>query len=198
MSKKTYGAPNFMDWIAQIRAGAATVRVHFTGGALSVYGVTPAEYTTSDPFIQTVIEQSQYFKEGRITLLKTVELDTKSAASKSTKTATKSKATSTAKTEDAETPVQTESEEAPSGETLETSESEPNSKQKIEVSCLQDAQDYLQQNYGISSYKVRTRAAAQQAASEHGVEFVGAGFVSIGAAAEDEEATEDGENANLE
>ena len=42
MEKITYGAPRLVDWVAQIKAGAATVSVHFTGGALTSYGVTPA------------------------------------------------------------------------------------------------------------------------------------------------------------
>lgn len=74
MEKITYGAPRLVDWVAQIKAGAATVRVHFTGGALTSYGVTPAEYTTANPFIQKVIEQSTYFKEGRIILLRRTAL----------------------------------------------------------------------------------------------------------------------------
>ena len=76
MEKVTYGAPQYMDWVAQIKAGAATVTVHFTGGALTVYGVTPAQYTTTNPFIQKAIEMSSYFKEGRITLISRVLLDT--------------------------------------------------------------------------------------------------------------------------
>lgn len=209
MKKKTYGAPRYMDWVAQIRAGAATVKVHFTGGSLTVYGVTPAEYTTTNEFIQTVIEQSQYFKEGRITLLRSVELtDTKPTVAKSAakpakaqaaaQTASKVEATATEETT-VETPAPTptaapeateptETEEAPAEAEAETSEGEEadegDVKLKVEVSCLPDAQDYLQQNYGISSYKVRTRATAQQAAAEHGVEFVGAGFVAVGAAEE--------------
>jgi hypothetical protein len=149
---------------------------------LTVYGVTPAEYTTTNEFIQTVIEQSQYFKEGRITLLRSVELtDTKPTVAKSAA----KPATPTAAPEATEP---TETEEAPAEAEVETSEGEEaddgDVKLKVEVSCLQDAQDYLQQNYGISSYKVRTRATAQQAAAEHGVEFVGAGFVAVGAAEE--------------
>ena len=65
MEKITYGAPRLVDWVAQIKVGAASVRVHFTGGALTSYGVTPAEFTTSNPFIQKVIENSSYFKEDR-------------------------------------------------------------------------------------------------------------------------------------
>ena len=52
MEKITYGAPRLIDWVAQIKVGAATVRVHFTGGALTSYGVTHAEFSTSDPFLQ--------------------------------------------------------------------------------------------------------------------------------------------------
>lgn len=219
MYKKTYGAPNYMDWVAQIKAGSATVRVHFTGGALSVYGVTPAEYTTSNAFIQTVIEKSQYFKQGRIKLLKSVEIaDTTPAVSKTAAKPTKAKAAAqtatkveaTAKEETtvetptptvaSETTEPTESEETPTEETETATEdsgeadAESDGLLKVEVSCLQDAQDYLQQNYGIKSYKVRTIAASQQAAFEHGVEFVGAGFVSVGAATTEEaEATEETE-----
>ncbi len=46
----------------------------------------------------------------------------------------------------------------------------------VEASCLQDAQAYLQEQFNISSYKVRSYDAAQKAASEHGVKFVGAKF----------------------
>jgi len=211
MKKKTYGTPYYMDWVAQIKAGSATVRVHFTGGTLSVYGVTPAEYTTSNEFIQTVIEQSQYFKNGRITLLKSVDIaDTKPTVAKSAAKPAKAKATaqSASKIEAEETEVEsptlsdaadpTESEEKATGTEEEESATEDSGEAevetegllKVEVSCLQDAQDYLQQNYGISSYKVRTRATAQQAAREHGVEFVGVGFVSAGVVTEGAEGTE--------
>lgn len=82
MEKKIYGAPRYMDWVAQIKVGAATIKVHFTGGALTVYGVTPAEYTTSNVFIQKAIEMSSYFKEGRIVLLKSEELPSSKNESK--------------------------------------------------------------------------------------------------------------------
>ena len=74
MEKITYGVPGLVDWIAEIKAGAATLRVHFSGGALTTYGVTPAEYTTANPFIQKVIEQSSEFKNGRIITLRRTEI----------------------------------------------------------------------------------------------------------------------------
>lgn len=75
MTQKTYGIGNLMDWKAAISAGQAKVIVHFTGGAITAYGVTPAEFTTSNAFVQRVIEQSSYFREGRIKLLRSHEIE---------------------------------------------------------------------------------------------------------------------------
>ena len=74
MIRKTYGVSGLMDWTTQIKAGKGSVSVHFTGGALTAYGVTPAKYSTSNPFFQSVIENSNQFKSGRIELLGTMEV----------------------------------------------------------------------------------------------------------------------------
>lgn len=166
MKKITYGAPNLVDWVAQIKAGAATVRVHFTGGALTSYGVTPAEYTTENPFIQRVIEKSSYFKEGRITTVRSCETE---SPVKSDKPVNKPKAVT--KVEAAPTVVVTDV-----SDVTNVSDVAPGDFEGVEVSCLQDAQAYLQEKFSISSYKVRTCEAAQRAASEHGVRFTGAKF----------------------
>lgn len=204
MEMKIYGAPRLMDWVAQIKVGAATVRVHFTGGSLTVYGVTPAEYKTADPFIQKAIETSRYFKEGRITLVKSIPVKTEQKTVKDRKvkgcqsTAPKTKPVDS-KTEavprqncpTSEESAEAESEDTSSPAEIESSQdSEPNELQEVEVSCLQDAQDYLQQTFGIPSYKVRSYDAAQKAAVEHGVVFVGGKFVSPGNLP-DEDADED-------
>ncbi len=164
MEKKTYGAPRLVDWVAQIKAGAATLKVHFTGGALTTYGVTPAEYTTSDPFIQRVIENSTYFKEGRIILVR------KSEIAESPKRKVKAMAQSMPQ---AEAEKSTEADAEPGAETEKAVEA---CKKEVEVTCLQDAQAYLQESYGISTYKVRSYEAAQRVAAEHGVRFTGAKF----------------------
>lgn len=162
MEKITYGAPRLVDWVAQIKAGAATVRIHFTGGALTSYGVTPAEYTTTNPFIQKVIEQSSYFKEGRIVLLRKTamsDVDKPAKGAKSEAPEPVVKAEQSAKEE--------ASDDATDGVTA------------VEADCLQDAQAYLQEHFNISTVKVRSYEAAQRVASEHGVRFVGAKFDSI-------------------
>ncbi len=72
MKQVTYGVADLIDWKARIPVGKAAMSVHFTGGALTKYGVTPAEFTTTDHFTQRVIEDSEYFRSGRITVLRSI------------------------------------------------------------------------------------------------------------------------------
>lgn len=46
--------------------GRARIQVSFTGGHLGDGCSTPAKYTTSDPVVQKVIENSEHFRNGRI------------------------------------------------------------------------------------------------------------------------------------
>lgn len=192
MEKITYGAPRLVDWVAQIKVGAASVRVHFTGGALTSYGVTPAEYTTSNPFIQKVIENSPYFKEGRIIILRRAAVEepqktalkAKPKAQQQPAPAPQPKAEEPVAEPPAPTPAPVETEEP------ETADPEPATVEaeaqveettiagltQVEVTCLPDAQAYLQENFNISSYKVRNCETAQLIAAEHGIQFVGAKF----------------------
>lgn len=70
---KTYGAKGLMEWQCLIRSGKSKLHITFTGGTLTEYGVSAAKYTTSNPIIQDMIERSDYFKNGKITLLRKVE-----------------------------------------------------------------------------------------------------------------------------
>ena len=140
MEKITYGVPRLVDWVALIKVGAATIKVHFTGGAMTKYGVTPAEYTTDNEFIQNVIEQSNYFKQGRIIKLRSIHIAGTDKAKKEFKMADGSKL------------------------------------EEVQVTCLQDAQNYLKENYGIPAYKVRKIETAKVLGMERGVKFVGDDF----------------------
>lgn len=222
MERKTYGAPRLVDWVAQIKAGGATVRVHFTGGALTSYGVTPAEYTTDNAFIQKVIEQSRYYKEGRIILLRKTEIAEAPKLAKAQKVKPQqprqqvpeepgSTHEAPATPQPTEAPASKEQEEAhsPAEAGTETVENPTTNEQqaeevagdaettdglnKVEVSCLQDAQAYLQEQFNIASYKVRSYDAAQRAASEHGVVFVGAKFDTLKGGNEEEAETTEAE-----
>lgn len=178
MEKITYGAPRLVDWVAQIKVGAASVRVHFTGGALTSYGVTPAEFTTSNPFIQKVIENSSYFKEGRIIVQRraTIEEPKKPAPKTQAQPAPQPQPAPVPQPKSEEPVVEAQAEEtATAGLTI------------VEVTCLPDAQAYLQENFNISSYKVRSCEIAQKIAAEHGIQFTGGKFDTLnGSKAEDE------------
>lgn len=201
MEKITYGAPRLVDWVAQIKTGAATVRVHFTGGALTSYGVTPAEFTTSNPFIQKVIENSSYFKEGRIIVLRRAEIEEpKKPAPKAKPKAQPAPRPAPAPQPKAEEPVEETPAPTPApveAEPQEAAEPEPSTEEqaeeaetagltRVEVTCLPDAQAYLQENFNISSYKVRNCETAQLIAAEHGIQFTGGKFDTLNGKAEGE------------
>ncbi|MBD5197297.1 MAG: hypothetical protein K2G53_02730 [Muribaculaceae bacterium] len=69
--KKTYGVNGMMEWNALFTAGRTTVRVHFTGGTVTGYGVSPATFTTDNPAVIHIIEHSDWFRHRKILLLKT-------------------------------------------------------------------------------------------------------------------------------
>lgn len=206
MEKITYGAPRLVDWVAQIKVGAASVRVHFTGGALTSYGVTPAEFTTSNPFIQKVIENSSYFKEGRIKVLRRATIEEpKKPAPKAKPKAQPAPQPAPAPQPKAEepvaetpaptpTPVEAEAQEAAEPEPASeahTEEAEAADITKVPVTCLPDAQAYLQENFNISSYKVRSCEIAQKIAAEHGIQFTGGKFDTLNGSKAESEAKEE-------
>lgn len=67
--KVTFGVFGLTEWETLIPAGLAKVRVRFTGGSLSGYGVTPATFVTRNMHIKELIVDSPQFKSGRIKLL---------------------------------------------------------------------------------------------------------------------------------
>ena len=155
------------DWQCEIPVGKARATVHFTGGAMTSYGVTPAEYTTCDPVRQKIIEGSRYFKEGRIKLLR------KTGEPEPAKEKAKAAITAAAETEKAtDNPA-----EMPAGEVATelaaediSAEAEP---VEVAVSCLTDAQNYLRDNFGIPTSKSRSIEKALALGAENGVKFAG-------------------------
>lgn len=195
MEKITYGAPRLVDWVAQIKVGAASVRVHFTGGALTSYGVTPAEFTTSNPFIQKVIENSSYFKEGRIIIQRRATIE-KPKAQPAPQSAPQPKAEEPVAETPAPTPAPAEAEPQEAAEPepvaeAQTEEAEANGITKVPVTCLPDAHAYLQENFNISSYKVRSCEIAQKIAAEHGIQFTGGKFDTLNGTKAESEAKEE-------
>lgn len=197
MIRKTYGVSGLMDWTTQIKTGKVSVSVHFTGGALTAYGVTPAKYSTSNPFFQSVIENSEQFKSGRIMLLGEMEVPD-DAATKARKARMAAKAaekpvpvpkpapvpeTPAPVVEEPVTPTTPAKEspaesEHPTGETQDETlqdDDEDADVSKIKVADKPDAIEYLKESFpekGYTAVKLRTKTAFDAACKECGVEFV--------------------------
>ena len=201
MIRKTYGVSGLMDWTTQIKAGKGSVSVHFTGGALTAYGVTPAKYSTSNPFFQSVIENSKQFKSGRIELLGTMEVPDDAAtkarkarmAAKAAEKPAKDEQSPVTETPVPETPAPvaeetvtptTPAEEPPAEEVQPTGETQDETLQgdsedadggKIKVADKNEAIEYLKEHFADKNYtatSLRTKTAFEAACKECGVEFV--------------------------
>lgn len=201
MIRKTYGVSGLMDWTTQIKAGKGSVSVHFTGGALTAYGVTPAKYSTSNPFFQSVIENSKQFKSGRIELLGTMEVPDDAAtkarkahmAAKAAEKPAKEEQSPVTETPVPETPAPvvkepvtptTPAEETPAEEVQPTDETQDETLQgdgedadggKIKVADKNEAIEYLKEHFsekGYTATSLRTKTAFEAACKECGVEFV--------------------------
>ena len=209
--RKTYGVSGYMEWVALIECGKATVKVHFSGGSLTGYGVTPAEFTTQNPMTQAIIENSKEFKSGKIFLLREIEGTGKfkefvrgqhanegnhlggQAATASAIAGTALDADGTSKTPaaasaDDEEPMSDpindeETEPADNEESTDDTEAETvgdseatvtaDGKAIIDVTDLDDARDYLCENFGIARSSLRSNVSVPRAAEEHNIVFRG-------------------------
>ena len=223
--KKTYGVQGYMEWQALIRCGKATVTVHFSGGSLTGYGVTPAEFTTENPMTQAIIENSDYFKKGKIILMREIEGTGKfkefvkgqhandgnhkggQAATASAIAETSLNPNGAPKTEtpaadatgtvaETETPAAdatgtvadadasgtvADADENPSDEVdvveggIDPAEGTvtADGKRIVEVTDIDDARDYLVDEYGIARSSLRSNVSVFRAAEEHNIVFKG-------------------------
>lgn len=67
---RVYGVYGLMEWQALIPTRNKCVRVPFTGGALTGFGIRPATYTARNEVMAYFIEQSAWFKSGKIRRVK--------------------------------------------------------------------------------------------------------------------------------
>ena len=183
-----------MDWTTQLKVGKGCVTVHFTGGALTAYGVTPAKYQTSNEFFQRVIECSDDFKSGRIKLLGVTELSgecccktkvvKKRAASSNTKVVKK---VADSSVPDVVVPgavdggVQDDGVAADGGGVVEdvvqadvVGVVDADGVRVVEVSDRYEAVQYLKEHCdgGLTMTKLRTKEAFEEAQKRFGVRFV--------------------------
>lgn len=70
---KTYVVKGYMEWHLRLPTGFDAkpyIHIAFTGGQITGYGIAPARYSTSDPFLQNLIENCDRYKTGFIRLLR--------------------------------------------------------------------------------------------------------------------------------
>lgn len=191
MVHKIYGVLNLIDWTVNIKAGKATLRVHFTGGATTARGRVPATYATSDPVKQAIIEKSDYFKSRHIFVVDSMEVpdDAAAKARKAREAARVEAARAEAaraaapKSFDKNPKEEDESPKLPAGDPVGEQgepgepEAEPATEENgevpeaITVSSLDDAKDYLNEHFGIAKSQLRSRNAIEERAKENGVVF---------------------------
>ena len=169
MEIRTYGVEGYMDWQCEIPVGRARAIVHFSGGTMTSYGVTPAEYSTGDPVQQRIIENSSYFKSGRIKFLR--------KSGKPDRVQRREPKAAPTPAPPAEAPEPTRLPETAEPQAREVAAMSGGADIAnfiaIEVSCLTDAQNYLRDNFGIPTSRSRSKEKAQEFGRENGIVFVG-------------------------
>lgn len=185
--KKTYGAHGLMEWYCRINCGGTSVNLPFKGGTISGTGSTPAKYTTENPLLQAIIENSEHFRSGRIVLIsevngsgrfKIAEPNDKPASNgkdESPKGESGNSDAAAPKTLSAGGSVDEQGEPGDSGEPEAEPATEENGEvpEAITVSSLDDAKAYLVENHGCKASDLRSKAKIVAAAKERGIEFIG-------------------------
>jgi len=72
--KKTYGIIGLLEWHGIVNSNGVRMKVDFTNGSVTAYGVAPATFTTEDALTQHLMENSQQFKDGKIKIVRQVAL----------------------------------------------------------------------------------------------------------------------------
>mgnify|MGYP006988886771 CR=1 FL=1 len=176
--RKTYGVRNLVEWQAVIPAGRGKLIVHFTGGSITAYGVTPATYRTDNPAQQAIIETSNHFRTGRIFLVKAEllkEVNTPAAAPAAAPAPVVEPAT--VEPVAAAAPEETGQTAAPEEESAGTADEDETTESgnRMEFACLEDAKQYLMDKYGYTPGAVRYKGNVKQKAAANGLVFVIAG-----------------------
>lgn len=169
--KKVYGVRGLVEWTAIISCGAAKIQIPFSGGSVSGYGEVPATYTTENPMYQHIIENSSYFAGGRIFLVREMEGTGKyveqqkspSVSAVPGQAATASFVMGSALNPDGEGSSQDEH----------SADSGSDGLKVVEVSDIDDARDYLVENFSVSRSMIRSNVSVIRVAAENGIQFSG-------------------------
>ncbi len=155
-----------LEWHGVLKVGSVSMKVSFTNGTTTAYGVAPATYITKDELTQFVIEHSEKFRKGVIKLLSKKELpgSDKNANGNDNLNHNKEQAAYAAA--------------KPAGETAGTVAGQTDdaaAEKVITVSSKSDAVEYLKEHFKDKDYtsvKLRTKEAFEAACKECGIRFV--------------------------
>lgn len=161
MRIKTYGINGLLEWHGILSAGGIKIKVSFTGGTTTGFGVAPATFTTKDDLSQYVIEHSEKFKKGQIFIVRNVEVKSTAKA-----VATPKKQSPLPKVE--EQKVEEQKVEEPKAEVNEQGgEDTIGTFTEVEFTCVDDAKDFFSEKFGEARSAIRSRAQAEEAAKKH-------------------------------
>ena len=158
-TRKTYGINGLLEWHGIVNSGNVNMKVDFTNGSVTAFGVSPATYTTEHALTQAIIENSEQFKKGKIRIVRVVQLEEPEP---------EKKPEPAPKAEKREEPEPEVKEEQPAEKTEEKAEVK-----KVEVTCADDAKDYLVTNFGVAARNLRSLKAINDTAAKYNIEFVG-------------------------
>lgn len=127
------------------------MKVDFTGGTLTGYGISPAKFTTSNKMVQDIIERSMYYKTGKIILMNVYDIGGPVEPQK--------------KRDDAKPVKKDDAKPVKKDE-----ESTIVSKEEITVSSIEDAREILKER-GISWTKLKSEEGVIAMAKSLNIEF---------------------------
>lgn len=193
---KKYGVYGKVEFVMSVFIANTSVCVDFSGGSITNRGVIPASYTTNNPLVQKALEGTNEFKAGVVRLINSIpESDDvrvaramEEAEQRAKEEAVNSGSDTRAESQTSEQGYEAKT-EAPAHEQQAVdnqsaayakevapdavSADECDAKTTVEVTCFEDAVEYLKANFGYTSSKLRTKPAVERAAEEHGIIFVG-------------------------
>lgn len=154
---KTYGINGLLEWHGHVHSNRLTMKVDFTNGCATAYGVSPATFITKDELTQHVIENSEEFKGGRIRIVSVHEIPG---------------------SEEPEAPKEAEAPVTPVEAAVTEPEAYPEGNHgvdTIEVADKAEAVEWLKEHYPEKEYtgiKLRSKEAFERACKECNVEFI--------------------------
>lgn len=142
---KKYEIKNYSEYVIDVSVGKRNFSIPFTGGALTNQGSIPASYSTNNGIIQYAIEHSRYFALGIVYIAQEIKTDEE---------------------------IKPTSQPTVQPAIGKKSSGEESSIKKVKVSDLQEAKNYLMENYPISGLSLRGEKSIMEQAKIVGIEFI--------------------------